>query len=555
MEQDVEENALKQLEFYFSDSALQKDRFLQRKIEESPDSSVELDLVATFNKLRTITTDRAVLVGAIKKSSLLELNADETRVKRKLPLPKKTNADSRTVYTENFPLDWEHDALHAAFEVVGPVVYTSLPRFEDRRIKGFAFVEYQNEEDALKAVVQLNRWHVDNKPEDLRVMSKGDWLQFRQEYRDLLEQQGRLHHGDETDADGAPSGAHRGGRGRGGRGEFRGGQRPQHQRSTDEETADGEAAQGGGFRGGRGGRGDFRGGRGGRGDFRGGRGGAAFPAWQHAPQEIKMDSGLILHVSGLPPACTRPQLKGLFPASAYVDFTPSRDHAHIRFRSAQDAQAAAASVEPARASISPSVELKILEGEDERKYFDVIAKSIKRFQESGTGDDSGGQEVQGGWRGRGGFRGGDRGGRGDRGDRGGWRGGQGRGRDEWRGDRGGRGRGRGAWRGADHAGAAAGSSGEAAPSTAAADESHVRGRDAAVIKERGRHHATLSVSQKSKHIRFDDSDDDSGPSEQSSAPPAVESNADARPEKRKAAEASLETDAADNAKKAKPSDA
>jgi hypothetical protein len=40
------------LEFYFSDSNLNKDRFLKQKIAENPEGWVALNVLATFNKVR-----------------------------------------------------------------------------------------------------------------------------------------------------------------------------------------------------------------------------------------------------------------------------------------------------------------------------------------------------------------------------------------------------------------------------------------------------------------------------------------------------------------------
>lgn len=39
------------LEFYFSDSALLKDRFLQQRISENEEGWVSINVLATFNKV------------------------------------------------------------------------------------------------------------------------------------------------------------------------------------------------------------------------------------------------------------------------------------------------------------------------------------------------------------------------------------------------------------------------------------------------------------------------------------------------------------------------
>lgn len=76
----IYENVRKQLEFYFSDAALSKDRFLNKLIEADPLGFVSLDVFLTFNKIKNFTDKLSDLVKAISSSAVLILNDDHTKV-------------------------------------------------------------------------------------------------------------------------------------------------------------------------------------------------------------------------------------------------------------------------------------------------------------------------------------------------------------------------------------------------------------------------------------------------------------------------------------------
>lgn len=72
------ENILKQMEFYFSDANLSKDRFLGDLVKNDP--YVSLDTFLKFNKIRSMTTDITDIAKAMKNSTLLELSEDRLKV-------------------------------------------------------------------------------------------------------------------------------------------------------------------------------------------------------------------------------------------------------------------------------------------------------------------------------------------------------------------------------------------------------------------------------------------------------------------------------------------
>ncbi|CAH1646803.1 unnamed protein product [Spodoptera littoralis] len=144
------ENILKQMEFYFSDANLTKDRFLGDLVKNDP--YVPLELFLKFNKVRSLTQDVSDIAKAMKNSTLLELSEDRLKVKRKTAvLP--YDADSRTVYVESIPVTASREWLERVFSDYGHVAYISLPKFKNsQKIKGFAFIEFNRPEDAQKCI-------------------------------------------------------------------------------------------------------------------------------------------------------------------------------------------------------------------------------------------------------------------------------------------------------------------------------------------------------------------------------------------------------------------
>ncbi|CAB3223894.1 unnamed protein product [Arctia plantaginis] len=144
------DNILKQMEFYFSDANLSKDRFLGDLVKKDP--YVPIELFLKFNKIRSLTQDIVDIAKAMKNSTLLELSDDRLKVKRKTPiLP--YDADSRTVYVESIPVTASREWLERVFSDYGQVAYISLPKFKNsQKIKGFAFIEFNKPEDAQKCI-------------------------------------------------------------------------------------------------------------------------------------------------------------------------------------------------------------------------------------------------------------------------------------------------------------------------------------------------------------------------------------------------------------------
>ncbi|XP_004529624.1 la-related protein 7 [Ceratitis capitata] len=152
-------NAIRaQMEFYFGDANLSKDRFLKQLIDKDP--YVPLEVFLNFNKLKALTTSGAEIAKSLSNSELLELDEEKLKVRRKTALPVERNVDDKTLYVEALPAAADHDWVRQAFERFGPVVYVSLPKYaKSRKIKEFGFVEFEQAssvEKAIKAFQEFN---------------------------------------------------------------------------------------------------------------------------------------------------------------------------------------------------------------------------------------------------------------------------------------------------------------------------------------------------------------------------------------------------------------
>ncbi|XP_058788956.1 la-related protein 7 [Phymastichus coffea] len=183
---------LKQMEFYFSDSNLTKDRFLAELIKQDPD--VDLEIFLRFNKIRALTTDISKIAKALRDSQMLKVSDDGTKVSRITPIVRKENIDECTMYIQGLPCDADHEWLITLFSEYGPVAYVSIPKFKSsKKIKGFAFVEFETVEGAekcLKAfrkkgcelpsqtipsqILSISTFTEDNKQEENHGINKND---------------------------------------------------------------------------------------------------------------------------------------------------------------------------------------------------------------------------------------------------------------------------------------------------------------------------------------------------------------------------------------------
>ncbi len=76
-------------QYYFSDSNLPRDKFLQEAVKKNEGGWVPLTTLLTFKRLAALTTDAAVIAAALADSELVDVSEDKQSVRRSPnhPLP------------------------------------------------------------------------------------------------------------------------------------------------------------------------------------------------------------------------------------------------------------------------------------------------------------------------------------------------------------------------------------------------------------------------------------------------------------------------------------
>eukprot|EP00727_Mastigamoeba_balamuthi_P007015 m51a1_g2934 putative lupus la protein (417) ;mRNA; f:583815-585540 len=96
-----------QIEFYFSDSNLPGDKFLRGLVEAEAGGWVAVSVVASFNRVKGLTTDLEIVKEALRTSDSVEIEGE--RIRRRAPLSAADQAviDSRTIYAKGWPKEPE----------------------------------------------------------------------------------------------------------------------------------------------------------------------------------------------------------------------------------------------------------------------------------------------------------------------------------------------------------------------------------------------------------------------------------------------------------------
>lgn len=152
---DLARKIIKQIEFYFGEINLSKDRFMQEELKKD-EGWVLIDTLMKFNRLKSLSTDPAVVLSALKKSEsgLLEIDETNKKLKRAKPLPEnntelETTLKKNTIYFKGLPTTMKLDDLYEFFEKHGKVLQICMRRFPaTKQFKGSAFVTFENNEQA-----------------------------------------------------------------------------------------------------------------------------------------------------------------------------------------------------------------------------------------------------------------------------------------------------------------------------------------------------------------------------------------------------------------------
>ncbi|XP_014287224.1 la protein homolog [Halyomorpha halys] len=159
---DLEKKIIRQVEYYFGDINLAKDKFLQEQIKLD-DGWVPMEIMLKFNRLSQLSPDPDVITKALLKSSskLMEVSEDNSKIRRSpnMPLPemnegRRKELMSRTVYCKGFPT--EDTTIHKLldfFPQFGDIDNVIMRSFNDKatktwKFKGSVFVIFATVEGA-----------------------------------------------------------------------------------------------------------------------------------------------------------------------------------------------------------------------------------------------------------------------------------------------------------------------------------------------------------------------------------------------------------------------
>ncbi|KAN0009534.1 hypothetical protein ACTFIV_010824 [Dictyostelium citrinum] len=144
---------LKQVEYYFSDSNFPRDKFLRAEAAKNVDNYISIDVIASFNRMKTISTDLQLITDALKKSTRLQVSEDGKMVRRLDPLPENIDC-GKTLYSKGWPEDTTIEKVQEFFNENGgyKTVSVRLRKKTDKTFKGSLLADFESEEIVNKII-------------------------------------------------------------------------------------------------------------------------------------------------------------------------------------------------------------------------------------------------------------------------------------------------------------------------------------------------------------------------------------------------------------------
>ncbi|NP_001081021.1 lupus La protein homolog A [Xenopus laevis] len=187
---DSDTKICEQIEYYFGDHNLPRDKFLKQQILLD-DGWVPLETMIKFNRLSKLTTDFNTILQALKKSKteLLEINEEKCKIRRSpaKPLPElndeyKNSLKHKSVYIKGFPTSAILDDVKEWLKDKGPIENIQMRRTLQREFKGSIFIIFNTDDDAKKFLENRNLKYKDN---DMTVLSREEYHAKKNEERKL----------------------------------------------------------------------------------------------------------------------------------------------------------------------------------------------------------------------------------------------------------------------------------------------------------------------------------------------------------------------------------
>ncbi|XP_069838941.1 lupus La protein [Dendropsophus ebraccatus] len=185
---DLDTKIYEQIEYYFGDHNLPRDKFLKEQITLD-DGWVPLEIMIKFNRLSRLTTDFPKILEALKKSKsgLLEIDEEKCKIRRSpdKPLPEvteeyKNSIKNRSVYIKGFQPDTSLDEIKEWLEGKGPIENIQMRRTLQKTFKGSIFIVFDTDEAAKKF---LENRDLKFKDSDMIILSKSEYFAKKNEER------------------------------------------------------------------------------------------------------------------------------------------------------------------------------------------------------------------------------------------------------------------------------------------------------------------------------------------------------------------------------------
>jgi len=203
---DLEKKIIRQIEHYFGDYNLSRDKFMQ-EVVKADDGWVEMETMLKFKRLADLSSDPGVILSALKKSpsGLMEITGEgkEGKIRRSpsIPLPENTEdfkktTEERTAYAkgfekENTTLDDLIAFFHGTFQNVENVAMRHWfdKKTKEKHFKGSVFVTFK---DVASAKTFIEAEDVKYKEEPLIRMFQKPYFEMKS--KEMEEKRAR--HGD-----------------------------------------------------------------------------------------------------------------------------------------------------------------------------------------------------------------------------------------------------------------------------------------------------------------------------------------------------------------------
>ncbi|EPY50933.1 La protein [Schizosaccharomyces cryophilus OY26] len=183
-----ENEVLKQVEFYFSDSNLPRDKFLWT-VSQKNQGWVPIQTIASFKRMRRYQPLEAVVAALRKSPELLEVDEAGEKVRRKVPIVRPDpsaiqRSMESSVYVKGFGEEQEDTqfVLERYFEKEGgELASLRLRRDDDNKFKGSVFVEFKTPEIAKGFLEKVKGSPLKFNENELTIMSKKEYVDMKAE--------------------------------------------------------------------------------------------------------------------------------------------------------------------------------------------------------------------------------------------------------------------------------------------------------------------------------------------------------------------------------------